>query len=87
MTFAEKKLRRESKSSNCVRRRYAFSQQPSLASATQQALFSLQQARLAEQQSLGFSPAANAPVNSRPRTRNEPANSCVNMELSAVSFV
>ena len=34
--FRRKKLRRESKSSNCVRRRYAFSQQPSLASATQQ---------------------------------------------------
>jgi hypothetical protein len=58
-----------------------FSQQPSRASATQQALFSLQQASLAEQQSLGFSSEATAPVRSRPRARNEPANSFVNMGI------
>jgi hypothetical protein len=58
-----------------------FSQQRSRASAEQQALFSLQQASLAEQQSLGFSSAATAPVSSRPRARNEPANSFLNMEF------
>jgi hypothetical protein len=57
-----------------------FSQQPRRVSAAQQALFSLQQASLAEQQSLGLSSAPTVPVSSRARARNEPANSFVNME-------
>ena len=55
---------------------WPFSQQPSRAFAVQQALFSLQQASLAEQQSLGFSPATTAPVSKRPS-----ANSFTIMEV------
>ncbi|MCO6457427.1 MAG: hypothetical protein J5I93_19170 [Pirellulaceae bacterium] len=60
-----------------------LSQQPSLASATQQALFGVQQASLAEQQSWDLSAANEMPENSSPSMRNEPANSLVNMEFSS----
>jgi hypothetical protein len=63
-----------------------FSQQPNLASATQQALFSLQQASLAEQQSRGSSPVMPIPVNRSAKVRNEPANNLVNMELISSDF-
>jgi hypothetical protein len=62
-----------------------FSQQPSRAVASEQALFSLQQASLAAQQSLGFSSVTTPPASNRPRARKEPANKFVNMENSPVN--
>lgn len=58
-----------------------FSQQPNLASAAQQALLGVQQASLAEQQSLACSAPEAPPASSAPRTRNEPANSFVNTSI------
>jgi hypothetical protein len=63
-----------------------FSQQPSFASATQQALFGWQHASFLAQQSFAPSSAALMPVNNRPRVNNDPANSFVNMEDSPVKF-
>jgi hypothetical protein len=59
---------------------WPFSQQPSLASATQHALWGLQQASLAVQQSLACSSAEANPASMAPRTANEPTSSFANME-------
>jgi hypothetical protein len=61
-----------------------LSQQPSLASAIQQPLPGEQQARLAAQQSWAES-EAEKPPNSRPKVRNDPAKSLVNIVISTKS--
>ena len=62
-----------------------FSQQPRRTSAVQQALFVVQQASFAVQQFwgllCGLSESDLASANRRPRTRNEPRNSRVNMMI------
>jgi hypothetical protein len=64
-----------------------LSQQPSLASATQQALLGLQQASLSEQQSFACSSAKTAPMNRMFRSSNEPAISLLDMKDSPVNVV